>query len=93
MRNKPKPASKQPKPKPRPVPPYDPASDIVRSHHLPQACGVSTVTAWKLRKKGEFPNPIRLSDKINGWLRSDLEKWKRSRRRVRPGGGSPIVAA
>lgn len=54
---------------------YDAQSFMVNGKHLPLAVSISTVTAWRLRKLGLFPAPIRLSAGRVAWIRSDLEKW------------------
>ena len=54
---------------------YDPASDIVRPRHLPQAAGISQKTAWKLRRAGKFPEPIQLTPGAKGWRRAAIEQW------------------
>jgi len=58
---------------------YSPASDIVHACDLPLVAGISTTTAWRLRREGHFPAPIRLSVGRIGWRRVDLERWVRER--------------
>jgi prophage regulatory protein len=54
---------------------YNPAADIVAPRHLPDAAGISTTTAWRLRKRGLFPAPVRLSPGRVGWRKSDIDRW------------------
>ena len=56
-------------------PPYDPNADIIRPRHISAAVGFSSTTAWRLRKLGLFPEPIRLSARCIGWRRADIERW------------------
>lgn len=37
--------------------------------------GVSEKTIWEWVKKGEFPQPIKLSPTITVWRTSDVKKW------------------
>ena len=60
--------------------PYDPAADIVRPRHLPQAVGLSEITIRRWRQRGEFPEPIRLGPQAIGWRRIDIDAWLASRR-------------
>jgi prophage regulatory protein len=66
----------------RPLPPYDPAADVIRPRHLKAATGLSSTTIWRLRQRGEFPQPIRLSSGACGWFRGDLAEWLASRGRT-----------
>ena len=36
-------------------------------------------TLYPLIARGEFPSPIRITDKAVGWLESELDEWIRSR--------------
>lgn len=54
---------------------YDPRSHMVAAKHLQLVVGFSYVTAWRKRRQGTFPAPIRISVGRVAWLRSDLEKW------------------
>lgn len=60
---------------------YDPQADIIRPRHLPQATGLSDTTIWRLRQKGEFPEPIQLSPGAKGWTRSMITRWREERAR------------
>jgi len=71
----------------RPLPPYDPNADMVRGYHLPYAVGFGEVTAWRLRRAGRFPDPIRITDTVNAWIAAELREWRRTRERARTGQG------
>lgn len=58
---------------------YDPTASIVRPRHLRHAVGLSPTTAWRLRQRGQFPEPIRLTARACGWRRADLVAWLDSR--------------
>lgn len=37
--------------------------------------GLSRVTAWKMRKVGQFPEPIQISTGRKAYLESDIDAW------------------
>ena len=41
--------------------------------------GISEVTIWRMRKRGEFPEPLRVSPRRVGWRESDIREWLDSR--------------
>lgn len=41
--------------------------------------GISEVTIWRMRKRGEFPEPLRVSPRRVGWRESDIRAWLDSR--------------
>ena len=57
------------------IPPYDPASGIIRPYHIRHAVGFSYTTAWRMMRDGRFPASIQLSTGTIGWRRSDIETW------------------
>lgn len=54
---------------------YDPQSYMVAAKHLQLVVGFSYVTAWRKRRQGTFPAPIRISVGRVAWRRVDLENW------------------
>lgn len=52
---------------------------ILRAVDVARLVGFSTVTLWRLRKMGKFPNPIKLTSRTVGWRRSDVEDWLAAR--------------
>lgn len=60
---------------------YDPQSEIIRPRHLQAAAGVSPTTAWRMRQRGEFPEPLELTPGAKGWRRADIAAWLESRPR------------
>ncbi len=42
--------------------------------------GLSPVTIWRLRRRNDFPKPIRLSPGRVGFLESDVAAWIEARR-------------
>jgi predicted DNA-binding transcriptional regulator AlpA len=43
---------------------------------------LSGATIWRLRRQGQFPEPIRLSPGRMGWRRTDIEHWLSEREAV-----------
>lgn len=48
--------------------------EFIRLHDLADLFGVSKVTIWRMRKRGEIPPPIRISRYVIGWPRPTIEK-------------------
>lgn len=42
--------------------------------------GLSRSTLWRLQKRGDFPDPVRLAPRRLGWWESDLIVWAKSRK-------------
>jgi predicted DNA-binding transcriptional regulator AlpA len=66
------------KPK-KPRRPFNPGAEIVSPFYLPFVVGLSSTTCWRLRRRGLFPEPLKLSVKRVGWRRADLEAWLSNR--------------
>ena len=60
-------------PKKKKAKPFDPHAEIIAPRHVRLVVGLAPVTIWRLRRAGEFPEPIRLSKGRVGWRRSALE--------------------
>jgi prophage regulatory protein len=56
---------------------------IIRPRDLADRIGLSLATLWRLRRRGDLPEPIRLSPGCVGWRTSQIEAWlvARSERR------------
>lgn len=52
---------------------------IVRPAELAESLSVSTVTLWRMQKRGELPPKRQISSGVVGWLYSDLEEWLKDR--------------
>lgn len=49
---------------------------IVRQAEVAVILGISSVTLWRWRQKGEFPEPIKLgSGRMVGWRLSCIQQW------------------
>ena len=56
-----------------------PVDPIRRLPHVVKRVGVSGATIWRMRRRGEFPEPLHLSPGCVGWLDSDIVKWLATR--------------
>jgi predicted DNA-binding transcriptional regulator AlpA len=52
---------------------------IIRPRELAARIGLSLATIWRLRRRGDLPEPIRLSPGCVGWHLSDIDTWLASR--------------
>ena len=50
-------------------------STILSPHKLSELIGLSSTTLWRMRRRGELPEPIRLSPGRVGWSVAVIEKW------------------
>ena len=52
-----------------------PERQILRVADLQDQLNLSRTTIWRLRRAGEFPQPIRLSANAVGWHAHDIDEW------------------
>ncbi len=52
-----------------------PERQILRVADLQAQLGLSRTTIWRLRRAGEFPQPIRLSANAVGWPAHLIDEW------------------
>lgn len=52
---------------------------IVRPKQLAQLLSVSTVTIWRMEKRGELPRRKQISSRSVGWLESEIKEWLENR--------------
>jgi prophage regulatory protein len=55
---------------------------VLKSREVEKITGLSSTTIWRERRRGTFPEPIRISPGRNGWRASDLATWIEDRRSV-----------
>ncbi|MBO6573156.1 MAG: AlpA family phage regulatory protein [Balneola sp.] len=51
---------------------------VIRPKQLAKILSISTVTLWRMEKRGELPPRKRISTRAVGWLESDIEEWLNS---------------
>ncbi len=49
---------------------------LLRLPAVKQRTGMSRTTIYRLMKSGEFPAPVRLSDRAVGWRSDELAEWE-----------------
>lgn len=52
---------------------------IIRMGELSHMLGVSKTTLWRMEKRGELPQRIKISRRVVGWLESDIKEWLKNR--------------
>lgn len=55
---------------------------IIRPSELAEILSVSTVTIWRMEKRGELPPRKQISSRVVGWLESDIKEWLENRPNV-----------
>ena len=56
-----------------------PERQILRVADLEAQLGLSRTTIWRLRRAGQFPQPIRLSANAVGWPARAIDEWLTAR--------------
>lgn len=57
-----------------------PASGYLRQSQLiPLVIPFSSATLWRKVKSGDFPAPVKLSERITAWRVEDVRAWMQSR--------------
>ena len=54
---------------------------IVRIQYVINVTGLSRTTIWRLERRGDFPNRLRLGQNSCGWVAQEVEDWIASRPR------------
>lgn len=53
--------------------------NIIRPSELADMLGVSTVTIWRMQKRGELPPRKKFTNRLVGWSENTIEEWFESR--------------
>jgi predicted DNA-binding transcriptional regulator AlpA len=56
-----------------------PVNGFVRERELLEIIPFSHATLWRKVKTGEFPAPVKLSDRITAWRADEVRGWMESR--------------
>ena len=56
---------------------------LLRAQELPSRVGLSSETIYRLRKRGQFPDPIQIGAKFVAWYEDEIDEWMAGRPRVR----------
>ena len=52
---------------------------IIRAAKLPDFTGLQRTQIDALIQRGEFPKPVKLSERRKGWLESEVVAWQQAR--------------
>ncbi len=52
--------------------------NILRMPQVIAATGLSRMTIYRLKKRGQFPSRVQLSLNAIGWLKDEVDKWLES---------------
>ena len=52
-----------------------PAVGFVRQASILPVLGFSATTLWRRVKRGTFPQPIKLSERVTAWRAEDVHAW------------------
>lgn len=52
---------------------------IRQSQLIPEIIPVSSATFWRMVKAGEFPQPVKLSERCTAWKVEDIRAWIKSK--------------
>ena len=52
---------------------------IRQSLLIPLIVPVSSATLWRKVKAGQFPRPVKLSERVTAWRVEDIREWMKSR--------------
>lgn len=52
---------------------------ILRRQEVSERVGLKTTALYEMINRGEFPRPMKLSERAVGWLESDIDEWIQSR--------------
>lgn len=61
---------------------------VLSGERVVEKTGLSRTTIWRMEKRGDFPDRIKLSPNRVGWLESDVDEWIESRSHPADGSGS-----
>ena len=68
------------------------SSRLLRLPVVTACVGLSATTIWRQRRRGQFPDPVRLSTGCVAWREADVESWIASRSEASVGGAQGTEA-
>ena len=60
-------------------------NQIIKLSAVTKLCALSNATIYRLIKKGEFPQQIKLAERSSGWLLHEVEQWLDDKANARGG--------
>ena len=58
------------------------STQLIRLAEVSKSVGLPRSTIYALIAKGQFPRPIKLSERSSGWRSDELEAWVEARTRA-----------
>ena len=58
---------------------------VIKLRQVKELTTFSSATIYRLMKKGEFPNQLKLSERSSGWLLEEIYAWLEEKRISRDG--------
>ena len=68
------------------------SSRLLRLQVVAARVGLSATTIWRQRRRGQFPDPVRISPGCVAWREADVESWIASRSEASVGGSQEAEA-
>ena len=68
------------------------SSRLLRLPMVAARVGLSATTIWRQRRRGQFPDPVRISPGCVAWREADVESWIASRLEASVGGDQEAEA-
>jgi prophage regulatory protein len=65
-----------------------PPDIFLRDREVTRVTGIPRSTRYELIGRGEFPRPVKLSERIVAWSAAEIEDWQRRRIALRDGVGA-----
>ena len=59
---------------------------VIKLPQVKELTTFSSATIYRLMKKGEFPNQLKLSERSSGWLLEEIYEWLEQKKISRDGG-------
>jgi prophage regulatory protein len=59
-----------------------PEAELILKHERKRLVPLSEPTIWRMERRGEFPQRIRVSPGRVAWRRSEIERWLEQRQRA-----------
>ena len=60
---------------------------VIKLPQVKELTTFSSATIYRLMKKGEFPNQLKLSERSSGWLLEEIYEWLEQKKFSRDDGG------
>jgi len=61
---------------------------VLSTRQLSDLTGLHPVTLWRMARRGDFPAPIKMTSRKNGWILSQVMAWLANRPHAGYGAGA-----